>query len=343
VPWLLRARAFGPLLAPRVLVLAILLVAVPAAPLWMAQRAAVGSYRREADTIRGGSASAWSYARPQPGTLIKRVLGDDGKSKRTLYPGVVLVALAGLGIARDRRGPRRRALSYLLVTGALALFVSFGTRLHFGDFSPYAAFIQGYVPGFSQLRSPYRMAMFVHALLVVFAAFGLAALRELRRPGGDRPLPKALGPALIALALIEVVPLGAALKPFPSEALREPWIAWLAQHPGGAVAMVPPALNHKAEGYEPTTLAMLQGLRHGHPLVNGYSGFFPPAADRRAHELRHFPRPSCLRALRKVGVRYAVVDEAWIARQKVEASWWAALERVFKGPTSIYRIRSEPR
>jgi hypothetical protein len=74
---------------------------------------------------------------------------------------------------------------------------------------------------------------------------------------------------------------------------------------------------------------MLQALQHGHPLVNGYSGFFPRRADRIAVQLAHFPRQGALRMLKRAGVRYAVVDEAWLARQHAAPGELLRLRRVF--------------
>ena len=48
---------------------------------------------------------------------------------------------------------------------------------------------------------------------------------------------------------------------------------------------------------------------HWKPLVNGYSGFYPPTYLRRVQALRRFPEPSSLRVLRDDSVRYLVIHE----------------------------------
>ena len=82
----------------------------------------------------------------------------------------------------------------------------------------------------------------------------------------------------------------------PGEASR-----WLAGKPG-AVLVLPLAEND--------TLAMLDGLAHGRPLVNGDSGFIPRAFDRAMELFEHGLDDESLRFLRAVDVRHAVVPAA---------------------------------
>jgi hypothetical protein len=119
-------------------------------------------------------------------------------------------------------------------------------------------------------------------------------------------------PLLLALQLLEVVPLGRGLHPFPQARLQEPWIAWLRAQPDGAVAMVPAAPDVSAAAFEPTVVAMLQGLEHGHPLANGYSGFFPLESRALRTELQRFPSVPCLKYLRELKVRYVVAERQWL-------------------------------
>jgi hypothetical protein len=127
---------------------------------------------------------------------------------------------------------------------------------------------------------------------------------------------------------------------FPYAALEEPWIDWLAQQPAGAVAMLPPNMSGKTKDYVDTTVYMLQGLRHGHPIVNGYSGFFPPASDHMVDALREFPSTFCLDALRQTHVRYAVVDRNLDAARKLSEQPNPSLVPVFtQGPRTVYLLK----
>jgi hypothetical protein len=316
---------------------ALLLLLACGAPLVIVQRAALAQLSRDPGAIRHGSASAMAYLRFPPGSASARVLPElaGSATKRSLYPGMLLFALACAGFAAERRGPRRMFVRYCVAALALSLLVSFGTRLSLFGSEPYALTVQRWLPGFAQLRSPYRMGAFVQLLVVVLASFGLQHVLRWARRRWTSPaplLPRMLAPLLVALALFEIVPWGVQLRRFPHAALDEPWIAWLAQHPGGAVAMVPPEKSGRVADFEPIVLAMLQGLRHGHPLVNGYSGFFPTRASRISTQLAHFPRAGGLRMLQRAGVRYAVVDDAWLARQPQYPQQLARLRRVFTCP-----------
>ena len=81
----------------------------------------------------------------------------------------------------------------------------------------------------------------------------------------------------------------------PSEASR-----WLAGKPG-AVLVLPLAEND--------TLAMLDGLAHRRPLVNGDSGFIPRPFDRAMELFEHGLDAESLRFLRAVDVRHVTTPE----------------------------------
>jgi hypothetical protein len=236
----------------------------------------------------------------------------------------------------------RRFFVWCGVCLVIAIVLSFGARWSIAGFAPYEMIVERYVPGFGNARSPYRFAAFVQVFLIVFAGVGLETLRRSawrgRAPGRRRDLVLS---AAVALAFFEVLPLGARIERFPAEALRAPWIDFLAQHSGGAVAMVPPAPSGKAEAFEPTALAMLQGLRHGHPLLNGYSGFFPVQADAVVEALKKFPDARSKRLLARVPVRYVVVEKAWLGPRRADEL--APLTQVFDSDThAIYRVPEPP-
>ncbi|HKU42190.1 MAG TPA: hypothetical protein VJR89_28725, partial [Polyangiales bacterium] len=252
--------------------------------------------------------------------------------KRSLAPGVIVSALASYGAWTCRRKLRRRFALWLAVSLCSVLLLSFGSRWSIGGVRPYESIVERYWPGFAHVRSPYRFAALVQLFALVFAALGLDALRE-RLTAARASLPLM---AAASLALLEVVPFGAPLAPFPTQALRAPWLEYLKQNPGGALVMIPPALSGKAAAFEPTTVAMLQSLRHGHPLLNGYSGFFPKQADE-LDGLRQFPSAYSRRLLLRLHPRYAVIDKRWLAtRPHAELT---PLTLVFDGAEqAVYRV-----
>lgn len=289
---------------------ALLLGLAAAAPLLQVQGRALAAHPRSAAAVRAGSASAWSYLRLKPETLGARIDPwlRGRSSQRALFPGTALLGLAALGLVREARGPRRRWVWYCLGGAVLACILSFGTRWSIAGVLPYEWLVQRALPGFAQLRSPYRFAGLAQLLLLVPAGFGVEALLDWRR----RAVACCVGLGL-ALLLLEAVTWPQPLQRLPVEQLRADWVQWLARQAPGPVAMIPPEKSGRVDDYEPVTLAMLQGLEHGHPLVEGYSGFFPQSASEMSHHLRAFPGPTSLAALARGRVRYAVVDVGWAA------------------------------
>jgi hypothetical protein len=241
---------------------------------------------------------------------------------------------------------RRRQLwwwrRYTLLAGALGLWLSFGMRLQLGALRPYVL-AERYLPGFGQLRSPYRAALFVQVFIVVLAGLGLDRLVPLAaRARLALARRHALLPCMCALlALLEVTPLRGPTARFPHEAMREPWVAWLATQPAGAVAMVPPSPGSQTQDFVETVVGMLQALQHGHPIVNGYSGFFPAIPQGMLRLLEQFPSAESLAALRRYGVRYAVVDSGWTGAREVDKRSRALhLARVYgPGRRAVYRLQ----
>jgi hypothetical protein len=322
---LLRAPLFG----AAALALSIALIAV--APLMTVQRHAIASHVRSDKTVHRGSAYAQNYAMLPPRSLGARIQpwlsGSDGG--RNLYPGSILIALAIAGAAAEWRGKRRRLVRFCAGCALLAVLCSFGTRLDLLGSRPYTWLGHAW-PGFAQLRSPYRFAAFAQLFMLVLAGFGLERLARANVRVRGRPVGVWCVVLVASFVVLEVVPFGAKLTRFPAEALNAPWVAWMRAHPGGALAMAPPERSSSARDYEPITIAMLQGLRHGHPIVNGYSGFFPQRTGALVSALRRLPDPESLAYLERLDVHYVVVDRAWLeARQAtsdaradgVQAAW----------------------
>ena len=292
------------------------------APLASVQRDAIANLPRSVSAVHKGSAYAENYALLPPRSLGARVqpwLSGNGGS-RNLYPGSVLLALAIAGVTIEWRGPRRRFVMFCAGCALLAVLCSFGTRLRLVRSAPVCV-VAARLAGLRAVAEPVSLRR---------VRTGVHARARGHRPGAGRSRqsasarPRDLDELVVlaaCLAVLEVVPFGAMLARFPSAALNEPWVTWLQAHPGGAVAMAPPETSGQARAFEPIALAMLQGLRHGHPLANGYSGFFPPAATRLTQLLRRFPDRECMKALERRSVRYVVAERAWVARHAASQSW----------------------
>jgi hypothetical protein len=282
-----------------------------ASPLLLVQRRALSAQARSAEVVRRGSASLAAYLRLPAQSLGARLnpLFRAKPNARALYPGSALLLLAGVGAWRLRRTRERGFGLFCAAACMLALVLSCGTRWSVAGLLPYEWAVQRLIPGFAQLRSPYRFAAFVHMFLLPLAGLGLESM--LAWSVGRRLLAHAI-PLLLGLALLEGVAWPEPLHRFPVEQVHAPWVEWLRAQPEGAVAMVPPERSGRMEDFELVTLAMLQSLSHHHPMWGGYSGFFPSSNRLVAPRLRAFPALATQQALQRARVRYVVVDAAWL-------------------------------
>lgn len=214
-----------------------------------------------------------------------------------LFAGFTALALAAVGgfsgwrlarrrpvVARPDRLPRGPFGFYALL-GLVGAILCLGPELNWNGMQiplPYSLITR--LPVGEALRAPVRAAPLVFLGLAVFAGWGtVRVLRRLTRlPVFQPPVLRRVACAglvagLAGLMLVEqrVAPL--ALTPVPATAEAQPAVyRWLADHPDGGVLVELTAGTGLAD---PTvdTMHMYYQTFHGHPLVNGYSGFRPPA------------------------------------------------------------------
>ncbi|MGH8638338.1 MAG: hypothetical protein ACREUZ_14480 [Burkholderiales bacterium] len=213
-----------------------------------------------------------------------------GRGERRLFPGVLplLLALAGLLLI-----PHTPATVAYLVGLVLAFELSLGV---YGVVYP---FLYDHVSAFRGLRAPARISVFGLFFLGVLAARGAAALATLARPA----VRQAVTVLFCAIIVLEywVAPLPLIRYPNNPPALYK----WLATQPRGIVVEFP-MLHPSVPGYESRYAYM--STFHWMPLLNGYSGYFPPAYMRRLHLLaEQFPDAESVAQLRADGVRYIIV------------------------------------
>jgi hypothetical protein len=121
--------------------------------------------------------------------------------------------------------------------------------------------------------------------------------------------------------LFEIWPPPQRLYFLPDAEAGRRWVAWLEAEtpPGSPVVCIPFAEGGTAQDTLETMLWMYWGTQHRRPLLNGYSGFFPPGAARLQTAMAAFPDARSLRLLRKRGARYAVVRRAVARREAIAA------------------------
>jgi hypothetical protein len=279
-------RAVGALAAGGAL--AALLCAVYAQP-YLATKSAVGG-RPAAEIIRY-SARASDYLRATPeNKMYGEGLADLGLSERRLFPGLVPVVLAIVGLLL--RPPPKAALVYVV-----ALLVAFEMSLGFRGYS--YRFLYDHLSIFGGLRAPARFGIVVLMCLAVLAGYGYAALNE-RLPAVGRGVLAALIPCALLLEY-RVAPLR--LVRYANAA--PPIYALLAAQPRGVVAEFPMPRPDELPG--PDAYYSYMSTFHWSPLLNGYSGFYPSSYLRRLVDVRRFPDARSIEVLRRAGVTYVIV------------------------------------
>jgi hypothetical protein len=251
---------------------------------------------RTVEEVRGYSPPVWGFVSAPEQSLVWGAATEpvrDGLKypvEQSLFPGIGILALAGLGAAgtRPRRlsaSPLPRSLRVGLIAGAGALaFLSLGLW-PLGGWLGYRPLYE-LAPGWDALRTPGRLMTFTTLALAILAAAG--AQRLIARA----PRKRAAGAVLAALLLLEG---------FGS-----------VDHP--TVPEVPPAQRHAAD-----PILHLPSNRHiesrymfwstdGFPrVVNGHSGFEPRQLVALREGLRSFPDERSAARLRALGVRTVLV------------------------------------
>jgi hypothetical protein len=187
------------------------------------------------------------------------------------------------------------------------------------------------------------MGLIVGFTLAVLAGFGVARLSARIR---SKPRRWGLAVALSILIVgesrsepLDLSTIPAAPPSIYADLLRDRGAA-----PDVAIVELPIARE------DPTY--MYYSTFHWQYLLNGYSGFFPPSFDRLVAQLRSFPDPVSLDALRSHAARYVVIhgelcSPEEYARMIAAANGSGALTLVARRPwagreISLYRIAAEP-
>jgi hypothetical protein len=297
-------RAMVPLLAGGVLAVAI--SAIYAIP-YLQVHARVGS--RQPTEITEFSARPASYLVATPENYVYgRMFAARGAGERRLFPGLGIVLLAGIGLLLVP--PTRRQIVSLL-----ALIAAFEASLGFRGYA--YGFLYEHVPLYAGLRAPARLGIFVVMFLAVLAGYGYTAIAATLRPRARQILAGVLAAALLIEYRVRFP-----LDVFPTSV--PPLYARLRELPVGIVAEFPVPRADRLPGDDPRVSYM--STFHWFPLVNGYSGMYPPSYIARIVRLQSFPGASSQAQLRADGVRYVVVH----ATRYPPETLAAVLERLLK-------------
>lgn len=283
--------------------------AIAALPVALPQHRALTALglRRQPQSQRHGAARPIELVRvPWRGLVpLPEAMVATRPSARAFMPGPVRTGLAGAGALVIRRRRWRRLVIMLLVLIVGATLLALGGHLRIGSFAP-AELLARVVPGFDRIRSVFRAIVLAQLGVVALAMIALHAWRVRCRLRRRSSLPLRLAPALVAmLAVLELWPPAPRWTTLP--ATDTEWIRWLRDaEPGTPMVWLPFAPAGDACDFEPTAKMMVIGLAMDHPLVNGYSSYFPGRTDRTARDTRLLPNPRALQRLRGVGTRWIV-------------------------------------
>jgi len=240
---------------------------------------------------------------------------------------LALVALAAWVIVspRARQAGRHvvREYGFWVTTAVAAAFLSFGPEIRTGlkeiATGPYLLLYE-HVPGFDGLRVPARFGLVVALMVAVLAALGLDRLFRGRRRG----LAMAAVAALFVTECFAVpIPLN---ESGGTESLRAPLpilqgervpavYRYLRDSPGREPVIEFPFGD---PGYE--LQYVYYTTSHGHPIVNGYSGIFPPGYNELRNALEQPDGEHRWNVMSRSGARLAIVHEgAWHRRADGEA------------------------
>jgi hypothetical protein len=212
-------------------------------------------------------------------------------NERHLFPGVIGIVLAALGLAWT---PRRIVWVYAAVM-LLAVVLSLGLN------GALYTWLYNHTFAFRGFRAPARFAILACCAMSVLAGFGYLVLQRLLAAHPARRV--VLVAALIAIGLESgAAPLALAAQP----TVVPPVYRFLQTLDPSVIIELP------VSDYEPTF--MFWSTYHWHSLVNGYSGYRPDDVVETMKLMDAFPDEDSMTRLKALKVRYVLVHEAFYRR-----------------------------
>lgn len=259
--------------------------------------------------VRSYSATLENYAVAPPWSRAWgwTSLGHD-ETERRLFPGLAGPALAVAALT----APAAPWTAAIAITTAVAVEASRGLN---GVTYPV---LRQLAPPYRGLRVPARFAALATMGVALLAALGCA---KLARAWGSGPLTTAMAAAVLVLIGVEsaaTVP----VREMPHAA--PPVYELLASLPPTVVVHAPLPPADELPGDEADYIYFAQ--YHRHQLLNGNSGFYPPAYLRMLERASGFPDDQALNAMRDMGAEYLLVHERYFLPGPAFAHAVAGLE-----------------
>jgi hypothetical protein len=236
------------------------------------------------------------------GDLTEEVREDlENIPEKTLFPGLLILVLAGAGLASrslDRR-VRIGLLAAAIAISALAL----GFREEGGLLWPYRVLYEG-LPGWDAIRTPGRLATFSSLAFALLAAAGAeAAWRAVRR----NVYPTWVAAAVVTLLCLGIATEGRSLPfdPFDDQAMPE--VPDLGTSTSDVTA---PQLHLPAITPEHNRAHQLASTDGFYDLVNGRASTNPSTVLDLIDDMATFPDAASVQRLQEWGVRTVIIHTA---------------------------------
>jgi hypothetical protein len=256
------------------------------------------------------SARPVSYlAVPPENALYGPLTGKWSGPETRLFPGVVALVLLALAFVPPVCSTR---WLYLVVL-AFAVEASFGLN---GRLYPW---LHAWLTPFQGLRAPGRFGILVLLAVGVLAAHGASRVLRVTPAQWRRPLTVLLG----GVMMLEYQMGPSYMESLPVD--PPPVYRWLAREPPHTVTIEFPVPQPEWVPYHDAWY-MYFSTMHWQPLVNGYSGHYPPSYMEFLKRLKPFPSEETLDVLRERGVQAIIVHEALYERPNEYTRTYAWLE-----------------
>lgn len=302
------------------------------------------NFARKEKLVRNLSAHPTHYL-ASPDSALIRVSRFDAKPSRQFCAGWVRMAFAALGVVAGLwRSGRRWWIAFATLTGVVAFAWSQGPALSLFGWQPWS-FLMDHVPGVDQVRSVYRFAYFVQLAIVLLAVEGLAALTSFcvwlsrnRQSAwqGQLLVAAMLLPAAVLVAA-EVLPQSGGRGGIPEVGQHHTWTAFVRKNAAAdrPIVCLPMSGGSAVANYDITTRWMCYGLEHRVPMLNGYSGFFPPSyIALRQQVTQQFPSVDVIREFVRRDVQMIVVARIYCGPE--------AMRRLSTPETRVELILADP-
>ena len=306
------------------------------------------TWERDEATVLSLSAHTEDYLDTPSVQWLEAWEGDSPRRNLwTLGPGLLKLLWAGVGLCLGLLNPALRRWTLFATTFAiLGWMYSLGPGGDLWGLCPYDGLRQ-YLPGFAQIRSPFRFAMFVQLGVLWLGAAGLQTLSQwATHPDLSRRWRSLAGGVALGVTvacLLETIPAEPRTHTLEVSRPLPLWVEYLRDElpPRSVVACLPFSFGPNVEDYEVEARWMLWSTQHGHTLLNGYSGYFPDGYVALKTELLQFPDDGVTR-LQQMGAEYVVVEQDFeseaVIRQHPATRAWEWIFSDEQAGVDVYRL-----